>query len=90
MGDIAELGAKISALIESKLDATEREALRRDCARRYDWTEIAQKTSLTYDELVDPKWRANSIARQDQQASAIWDEFGRSLGPARQRRQPLP
>jgi glycosyltransferase involved in cell wall biosynthesis len=90
MGDIAELGAKISALTELKLDATEREALRRDCARRYDWTEIAQKTSLAYDELVDPKWRANSIARQDQQASAIWDELGRSLGPARQRRQPLP
>ena len=90
MGDIAELTAKICALTELKLDATEREALRRDCARRYDWTEIAQRISLAYDELLDPKWRANSIARQDQQPSAIWDELGRSLGPARQRRQPLP
>ena len=55
MGDIAELSAKISALTDLKLDAAEREALRRDCARRYDWTEIAQKTSAAYDDLVGSK-----------------------------------
>jgi glycosyltransferase involved in cell wall biosynthesis len=58
VGDIPELSAKISALTDLRLDAAEREALRRDCARRYDWTEIAQRTSAAYDELVDARWNA--------------------------------
>jgi glycosyltransferase involved in cell wall biosynthesis len=57
MGNIAELGAKISDLNRLKLSATERENLRRDCARRYDWAEIADRTSAAYAGLVEKKLR---------------------------------
>jgi glycosyltransferase involved in cell wall biosynthesis len=54
MGDVAELSARISVLAASKkLDAADREATRRDCARRYDWNEIARMTSAAYEELFD-------------------------------------
>jgi glycosyltransferase involved in cell wall biosynthesis len=55
MGDIEELGAKITALTDLKLDEAQREALRQDCFRRYDWTEIAQRTSAAYEEVIDAK-----------------------------------
>jgi len=95
MGNIAELSGKIRVLTALKLGAAEREALRRDCVRRYDWTEIAQRTSAVYDELVGSKWtfplpRPVSIPRQDRQPSTIWDELRRSLRPARQRPHRLP
>lgn len=95
MGDIVELSAKICALTDLKLDAAERESLRRDCALRYDWTEIARRTSLAYDDLVGPKQtlsrpRAGAIPQQDRSPSTIWNELPRSLGPARQRPQRLP
>jgi glycosyltransferase involved in cell wall biosynthesis len=95
MGSIAELSGKIRALTALKLGAAEREALRRDCARRYDWTEIARRTSAVYDELVGSKRtfplpRPVSIPQQDRQPSTIWDELRRSLRPARQRPHRLP
>ena len=62
MGDIAELSAKICALTCLKLDVKLREALRRDCARRYDWTEIAQKTSAAYEDLIGSKRTPHSHA----------------------------
>jgi glycosyltransferase involved in cell wall biosynthesis len=95
VGDIPELIAKISVLTDLKLDAVEREALRRDCARRYDWTEIAQRTSAAYDELVDAKRdaavpRSNTTRGQKEQPNTIWDELRRSLRPAGQRPAQLP
>ena len=92
MGDIAELSAKIWALTSLKLDVKAREALRRDCARRYDWTEIAKKTSATYGDLVGSKWtssipRGVQIPRENRPPSRMWDGLWRSLGPARQRPQ---
>jgi glycosyltransferase involved in cell wall biosynthesis len=52
MGSIAELRAKICALSDLSLNATEREAVRLNCVRRYNWTEIARKTSAAYEALV--------------------------------------
>jgi glycosyltransferase involved in cell wall biosynthesis len=95
MSDIGELSAKICALTDVKLVAAERETIRRDCARRYDWTEIALKTSLAYEELVGSKPvlarpRAGSDPRQEKAPVTIWDELRRSLGPARQHPRRLP
>ena len=83
LGDIGELSTKIRALTGSKMDETEREALRRDCARRYDWAEIAHRTSLIYDELLDVKRGAllPPLARQDDRSKPIWDDLRRSLRP---------
>jgi glycosyltransferase involved in cell wall biosynthesis len=94
MGDIAELSAKISALSGLELDAAEREAIRRECGRRFDWTEIARKTSAAYDDLAGSK-PASSLPRsvqiplQDRPQSTMWDGHRRSLGPPRQRSQRL-
>ncbi|MBR1156025.1 glycosyltransferase family 4 protein [Bradyrhizobium sp. JYMT SZCCT0428] len=55
LGDTQELSAKITALTDGKLDEAQRQAIRRDCYRRYDWTEIARKTSAAYDGLIDMK-----------------------------------
>jgi glycosyltransferase involved in cell wall biosynthesis len=62
MGDMQELSAKITALTDFKLDDAQRQALRDDCFRRYDWTEIARRTSAAYDELIDAK-SGDAIAR---------------------------
>ncbi|MBR1142625.1 glycosyltransferase family 4 protein [Bradyrhizobium sp. AUGA SZCCT0431] len=55
MGDTQELSAKITALTGEKFDEVQRQAIRHDCYRRYDWTEVARKTSAAYDELIDAK-----------------------------------
>jgi hypothetical protein len=52
------------------LNTTEREALRFNCVRRYNWTEIARKTSAAYEELVNSKSgvplpRLNASLRQE-------------------------
>jgi len=90
MGDVAELGAKISALAELKLDATVREAARRACARRYDWDEIAGRTSAAYDELVNAKagpalTRSNPARASTGQTTINLHEFRRVFRPARHR-----
>ena len=90
MGDIAELSAKMAAATELKLGAPEREAIRRDCARRYDWTEIAERTSAAYDELVNAK-RGRELAvsyptrAATGQATMIMHELRRAAPPARRR-----
>jgi glycosyltransferase involved in cell wall biosynthesis len=53
--DTHDLSSKLLALTSSKPDASEREAMRQESARRYDWTDIALKTSATYRELIGPK-----------------------------------
>jgi glycosyltransferase involved in cell wall biosynthesis len=92
IGDIAELSAKITALSGLKLDAAEREAIRHDCACRFDWTEIARKTSAAYDDLAGSKPAASlprpvQIPLHDRPRSTMWDRLRRSFGPARQRPQ---
>ena len=95
MGNIAELRAKLCALSDLSLNPTERESLRLNCVRRYNWTEIARKTSATYEELVNSKSgvllpRLNSNPRQDKKPRKIWDELGHSLRAPRQRPRQLP
>jgi glycosyltransferase involved in cell wall biosynthesis len=68
MGNIAELSTKIRVLSDLSLSASDREAVRLNCARRYNWTEIAQKTSAAYEGLVNsnsgvPLPRLNSSPR---------------------------
>src|SRR5258708_8907597 len=95
VGDIPELSAKISVLTDLRLDAVEREALRHDCARRYDWTEIAERTSAAYDELVDAKQdaalpRSNSTREKTEHTKTIWDQLRRPLPPLPHRPPQLP
>jgi glycosyltransferase involved in cell wall biosynthesis len=66
MGNIAELRAKLCALSDLSLNATEREALRLNCVRRYNWTEISRKTSAAYEELVNSKSGPYRWTRQGQ------------------------
>lgn len=95
MGDVTELGARISALACVKLGATEREAARRDCARRYDWNEIAERTSAVYQELVDTKEsavleRPNPVQASPGQTTVVLHEFRRPFRSARHRSSRLP
>ena len=53
VGDIADLTAKLAALAALKLGAAERQVLRNENARRYDWSDIAAKTAATYRELIE-------------------------------------
>lgn len=74
MGNIEELSVKIRALSDVRLSASGREAIRLNCVRRYNWTEIAQKTSAAYEELVNfqsgiPLPRPNSSPIQDMKLS---------------------
>lgn len=51
VGDCEELARKIAGLTTLSVDAVEREAVRRDCTRRYDWNDIAAKTLDVYTAL---------------------------------------
>jgi hypothetical protein len=62
MGDIGDLISKLRSLTSLKIDRAEREALRQDCARRYDWAEIAQRTSLIYESVLSAS-RAQTLSR---------------------------
>jgi glycosyltransferase involved in cell wall biosynthesis len=55
VGDIDDLTAKLAAFSNCRVEATEREALRRDSAGQYDWSNIALKTAATYRELAGPE-----------------------------------
>jgi glycosyltransferase involved in cell wall biosynthesis len=95
MGDVAELGAKISALASVKVDATEREAARRDCAQRYDWNEIAERTSAVYGQLIDAKaspvlGRPNPARASTGKTIVVVHELRRAFRHARHRPLRLP
>jgi len=55
VGNIDDLTAKLSVFSKFELDTSKREALRRDNARRYDWSKIAVKTAAVYRDLVGPE-----------------------------------
>jgi glycosyltransferase involved in cell wall biosynthesis len=55
MGSIAELSTKLRALSDRSLSASGREAIRLNCACRYNWAEIAKKTSAAYAETINCK-----------------------------------
>lgn len=52
VGDTQDLSSKLATLVDLKFDPAEREALGRENARRFDWSDIALKTSEAYSELV--------------------------------------
>lgn len=52
VGDCEELAGKMGALTAFSMDATEREAARRECTGRYDWSDIAAKTVDVYASLA--------------------------------------
>ena len=55
VGDCAEMGSKLAALTALKWNADQRDAIRRESTRRYDWADIAQRTLEVYDEMLDRK-----------------------------------
>jgi glycosyltransferase involved in cell wall biosynthesis len=61
VGDTRDLASKLAAVASVKLEASEREATRLECARRYDWTDIALKTAATYRELVGTECNRTSV-----------------------------
>jgi glycosyltransferase involved in cell wall biosynthesis len=61
MGDVTELADKLGRLTRRPLTADERNAIRRETARRYDWADVALKTSSAYREIAE----AAGAGRQD-------------------------
>jgi len=59
VGDCEELGAKLSALTKTRLSEVEREAVRRESAMRYDWSDIALRTLDIYDDLLGRQQQGN-------------------------------
>src|SRR5262249_895898 len=69
--DACGLSSKLVVLTRSKPDASEREATRRESARRYDWTSIALQTSAAYRELTGSRHsraRARAMRAPDRAA----------------------
>jgi glycosyltransferase involved in cell wall biosynthesis len=54
VGDTRDLSSKLVSLTSLKRSPNDRETTRRNSVRRYDWTDIALKTSAAYRELVGP------------------------------------
>jgi glycosyltransferase involved in cell wall biosynthesis len=52
VGDTCDLASRLASLTSLKLSMNEREAIRRESVRRFDWTDIALKTSAAYRELI--------------------------------------
>jgi glycosyltransferase involved in cell wall biosynthesis len=52
VGDTHELGSKLLSLAVTQADLASREAVGRDTARRYDWSDIALKTAAAYRGLI--------------------------------------
>jgi glycosyltransferase involved in cell wall biosynthesis len=55
VGNCGELSTKLSDLTILKWSTDEREAVRRESIRRYDWADIAERTLDVYDELLNRK-----------------------------------
>jgi hypothetical protein len=52
VGDIGSLSFKLASFAEIRMDASEREAVRRDNAGRYNWSDIARRTAALYSNLT--------------------------------------
>ncbi|MBH5372024.1 glycosyltransferase family 4 protein [Bradyrhizobium glycinis] len=72
VGDCEEMGAKLLALTKTRLSATEREAIRREGAMRYDWSDIALRTMDIYDDVLGRKRQQGNLSR------ATWATRARS------------
>jgi glycosyltransferase involved in cell wall biosynthesis len=70
VGDCEELGAKLLVLTKTRLSASEREIVRRESASRYDWSDIASRTSDIYDDLLGRTRQQGNLSRAGWRASA--------------------
>lgn len=86
VGNCKELGAKLAALTSAPIAATEREAVRRENIRRYDWNDIATRTSDVYSSALDRPW---SVGRAVSAAKGPDDRFTQPLRPTQMPRPVL-
>jgi glycosyltransferase involved in cell wall biosynthesis len=90
VGNVDDLKEKMVALAGVRLAAGEREAIRRNNIRRYDWTDIAARTSAAYAELIGTK-QAGPVLRpaparvEGGLTGAVWNDLRRSFRPTRHR-----
>lgn len=70
VGDCEELGAKLLVLTKTRLSESEREIVRRESASRYDWSDIASRTSDIYDDLLGRTQQQGNLSRAGWGASA--------------------
>lgn len=75
MGNVRELAAKMAAATADRAPAGDREALRRDAVRRYDWDDVALRTAEVYAEVARER-RGGAAVRRPQPAVG-----GRWTGP---------
>lgn len=89
VGDIQDLRGKLAALTSVRVDEGEREARRRENIRRYDWIDIAARTSAAYRDLETEQRNAiplpGSAPVQSKLMSAMWSDLRRSLRDTRHR-----
>jgi glycosyltransferase involved in cell wall biosynthesis len=53
VGDIGSLSSKLASFAEIRMDASEREAVRREKSARYNWSDIARRTAAVYSNLAE-------------------------------------
>jgi glycosyltransferase involved in cell wall biosynthesis len=67
VGDISELSARLSAVVDVRLDPAQRDILRAHSIRPYQWAEIARTTSAIYNELACGERGARGAMKRDHQ-----------------------
>jgi len=95
LGDIDNLRAKMASLTQQPRDAAARETLRRAAIRRYDWRDIALRTSAAYMEVAGERstegrptggvLRPAAVSVSARPRYTAWSEFWRSLQESWQR-----
>lgn len=90
VGNVDDLKDKMSALAGVRLETAERETIRRNNIRRYDWTDIAARTSAAYAELIGAEqagavFRPSAARGRARVANTAWNEFWRSFRETRHR-----
>lgn len=84
VGNVEDLKNQMSALAGARLTRAEREVQRRENIRRYDWTDIALRTSAAYAELTEARQTVTALRPAAVRAAArptntAWTEFWRSF-----------
>ena len=89
VGNVQDLSGKLSALAGLQTETGDREARRRENIRRYDWVDIAARTSAAYRSVESEHGKTipspGSVQVQSGLVSAMWAELRRSLRDTRHR-----
>jgi len=89
VGDVQELSGKLSALSGLQMESGDREVRRRENIRRYDWVDIAARTSAAYRSLDTEQRKVvllpGSVQVQGGVMNTMWTELRRSLRDTRHR-----